>query len=55
MELDDDDMRQIETMDQNIRKIVPIVTLKDGTVELRDLHNKHNGFEYEETEEEALA
>ena len=50
-ELDADDMKKIEGLDRNLRKIVPIVTLKDGTVEPRDKHSKFNSFLEEETEE----
>ena len=49
-ELSDADMETLKTLNKNIRKIVPIVKLKDGTQELRDLKSPHFPFHKEETE-----
>ena len=50
-ELDDADMAVFNKLDKHLRKIVPIVTLKDGTVEPRDKHSIFNQWLEDETEE----
>ncbi len=51
-ELDESDLSVLANLDRNVRKIVPIVTLADGSgVEIRDLHSKYFPFAEEETEE----
>jgi len=49
--LDGADMKKIRGLELNLRKIVPIVKLKDGTVELRDEHSDLYPFREEETED----
>ena len=49
-ELSDEDMETMKTLNKNLRKIVPIVKLKDGTQELRDQGSFHYPFHKEETE-----
>ena len=50
-ELSGEDMKRIEGLDRNLRKIVPVVTLKDGTVEPRDKHSIFNQWLEDETED----
>ena len=49
-ELDDADMAVFNGLDKHLRKIVPIVTLKDGTVEPRDLHSIHYAWNENDTD-----
>ena len=47
-ELDLEDMKAIGYLNKNLRKIVPVNKLKDGSVVLRDGKSRHFPFHYEE-------
>ena len=50
-ELDNGDMEDIKKLDMNLRKIIPVKKLKDGTMELRDQHSMFYSFDVDETED----
>ena len=50
-ELSGEDMETMKTLNKNLRKIVPVVKLRDGTTELRDQASPHYPFHKEEKEE----
>ena len=47
-ELTDEEMEKIHTLNKNMRKIVPIVKLKNGEIILRDGKSRHFPFTFEE-------
>ena len=47
-ELTEDEMQKIFGLNKNLRKIVPVNKLKDGSVVLRDGKSRHFPFHYEE-------
>ena len=47
-ELTDEEMDKIHTLNKNMRKIVPIVKLKNGEIILRDGKSRHYPFTFEE-------
>ena len=47
-ELTEDEVKKIYGLNKNLRKIVPINKLKDGTVVLRDGKSRHFPFHFEE-------
>lgn len=47
-ELTEDEMKKIFGLNKNLRKIVPVNKLKDGSVVLRDGKSRHYPFHYEE-------
>ncbi len=51
IQLDDEDMAAIKSMDKNLRKIDPVKKLKNGEYVLRNKNNKYYSFDYVETEE----